>query len=315
MTPDGQHLQMGPDDIGAERLAHGYAITAHRSQGSTVDVAHVLDDGGGRELAYVAMSRARTASHIYVTALDPQDAAQRLTWGWDQQRRQQWITHRHHLAAQTAARTAELVAERDRLAASIPPDVTDQLTRLRHQIDQIDADRADLHAGTGRWAGTPVRHAHQALHDAQRSHDHDLARAHDPYLGLWARHRARKAEQTSNINLTQAETDWHETIRPHDDQLGMQQGRLSRQAGKLEAAQQTRTDFLAAHPDIVDRISQLDHAITQQHRLPVQQTRPPIQSPGPALQPRLRHDPHLEYIHHQQIAEAVHAPQIGGPGI
>ena len=214
---------MGPDDISAERLAHGYAITAHRSQGSTVDVAHVLDDGGGRELAYVAMSRARTASHIYVTALDPDHAAQRLTWGWDQQRRQQWITHRHHLAAQTAARTAELVAERDRLAASIPPDVTDQLTRLRHQIAQIEADRADLHAGTGRWADTPVRHAHQALQDAQRSHDHDQGRAHDPHLGLWARHRARKAEQTSAINLTQADTVWQETIRPYDEQLGMQQ--------------------------------------------------------------------------------------------
>ncbi len=214
VTPDGQQLTMGPDDIGAERLGHGYAITAHRSQGSTVDVAHVLDDGGGRELAYVAMSRARTASHIYVTALDPDHAAQRLTWGWDQQRRQQWITHRHHLAR---ARTAELIAERDRLAASIPPDVTDQLTRLRHQIAHIEADRADLHAGTGRWANTPVGHARQALQDAQRTHGHDLVRAHDPYLGLWARHRARKAEQASAIALTQAETDWQETIQPYDD--------------------------------------------------------------------------------------------------
>ena len=106
VTPDGQQLHMGPDDIGAERLAHGYAITAHRSQGSTVDVAHVLDDGGGRELAYVAMSRARAASHIYVTALDPDHAAQRLTWGWDQQRRQQWITHRHQLAVRPPHRRA-----------------------------------------------------------------------------------------------------------------------------------------------------------------------------------------------------------------
>ena len=90
---------MGPDDIGAERLGHGYAITAHRSQGSTVDVAHVLDDGGGRELAYVAMSRARTASHVYVTAADPRQAAERLAWTWDQQRRQAWITDRAQAAA------------------------------------------------------------------------------------------------------------------------------------------------------------------------------------------------------------------------
>ncbi len=275
-----------------------------------MDVAHVLDDGGGRELAYVAMSRARTASHIYVTALDPDHAAQRLTWGWDQQRRQQWITH----CDQLAARTAELVGERDRLAASIPPDVTDQLIRLRHQIAQVEADGADLHAGTGRWANTPVGQAQRALQDAQRSHDHDLARAHDPDLGLWARHRARRAEQASAVNRTQAETDWRETIRPHDDHLDRQKDRLGSDARTLEAAQQARTDYLATHPEIVDRISQLDQAITQQ-RLQVQQARRPVQSPRPALQTAVRHDPHLEYLHHQQIAEAVHAPQIGGPGI
>jgi ATP-dependent exoDNAse (exonuclease V) alpha subunit len=33
---------MGLDDIGADRLAYGYAITAHRAQGTTFEVAHVL---------------------------------------------------------------------------------------------------------------------------------------------------------------------------------------------------------------------------------------------------------------------------------
>ena len=88
VTPDGRQLQMGPDDIAADRLGYGYAITAHRTQGSTVDVAHVLDDGGGRELAYVAMSRARNASHVYTTAADLSQAAERLTWSWDDERRQ-----------------------------------------------------------------------------------------------------------------------------------------------------------------------------------------------------------------------------------
>ena len=39
--------------------ATAYATTVHRSQGSTVARAHLFADGGGRELAYVAMSRAR----------------------------------------------------------------------------------------------------------------------------------------------------------------------------------------------------------------------------------------------------------------
>ena len=32
-----------------------------------MDNGHVLADGGGRELAYVAMSRARQTNHIYST--------------------------------------------------------------------------------------------------------------------------------------------------------------------------------------------------------------------------------------------------------
>ena len=66
---------MGPEDIGSDRLAYAYAITAHRSQGSTVDVTYALEDGGGRELAYVAMSRARGESHVHVVAPSVAQAA------------------------------------------------------------------------------------------------------------------------------------------------------------------------------------------------------------------------------------------------
>ena len=74
-------LHVGTGEIGSDKLAHAYAITAHRSQGSTVDVTHALEDGGGRELAYVAMSRARGASHIHLVAPLSQ-AASRLAWAW-----------------------------------------------------------------------------------------------------------------------------------------------------------------------------------------------------------------------------------------
>ncbi|MDQ2729157.1 MAG: AAA family ATPase [Actinomycetota bacterium] len=127
-TADGRTLRMGPDDIGSDRLAHGYAITAHRAQGSTVDAAHVLHDGGGRELAYVAMSRARTASHVYVTAGDLGDAVKRLAWGWDDQRRQQWATDQ----AGAAQAAADMRAERDQLRGAIPPGGCDGLVSCNH---------------------------------------------------------------------------------------------------------------------------------------------------------------------------------------
>jgi hypothetical protein len=73
-----------------DRLALGYATTVHRSQGATVDTGHVLADGGGREVAYVAMSRAREATHIYTAADDTAVAVQDLTTDWLQERRPRW---------------------------------------------------------------------------------------------------------------------------------------------------------------------------------------------------------------------------------
>jgi ATP-dependent exoDNAse (exonuclease V) alpha subunit len=47
-------------------LDHGYATTIHKSQGQTVERAFVLGTAGYREAAYVAMSRARERTDLYV---------------------------------------------------------------------------------------------------------------------------------------------------------------------------------------------------------------------------------------------------------
>ena len=53
MDDSNEICRLEGDEIGADRLALGYAVTVHRRQGSTVERAHALEDGGGRELAYV----------------------------------------------------------------------------------------------------------------------------------------------------------------------------------------------------------------------------------------------------------------------
>jgi hypothetical protein len=73
-----------------DRLDFGYATTVHRSQGATVETAHVLSDGGGRELAYVAMSRAREATQIYLVADDRDMALDDLKAEWKNERRPRW---------------------------------------------------------------------------------------------------------------------------------------------------------------------------------------------------------------------------------
>jgi hypothetical protein len=50
----------------------GYAVTAHRAQGATVDTAHAIVDGSmSRETLYVAMTRGRQANHTYTCTDTP----------------------------------------------------------------------------------------------------------------------------------------------------------------------------------------------------------------------------------------------------
>jgi ATP-dependent exoDNAse (exonuclease V) alpha subunit len=79
---DGRHARLSGEQLGADRLGHAYATTVHRFQGATVKRAHLYADGGGRELAYVAMSRARQASTAYVVADDLDQAREDLTRDW-----------------------------------------------------------------------------------------------------------------------------------------------------------------------------------------------------------------------------------------
>ena len=47
---DGAFVRLSGEELGPNRLDHAYATTVHRSQGTTVEGTHRLEDGGGREL-------------------------------------------------------------------------------------------------------------------------------------------------------------------------------------------------------------------------------------------------------------------------
>jgi ATP-dependent exoDNAse (exonuclease V) alpha subunit len=67
-TGDGDR-RLDRDYLDAGWLDHGYATTIHKAQGQTVERAFVLGTAGlFREAAYVAMSRARTRTDLYVVA-------------------------------------------------------------------------------------------------------------------------------------------------------------------------------------------------------------------------------------------------------
>lgn len=65
---DGRDVHLDADYLSRGHLTHGYALTAHKAQGVTVDVAllwgtHALT----RETGYVAMSRGRQGNYLYST--------------------------------------------------------------------------------------------------------------------------------------------------------------------------------------------------------------------------------------------------------
>lgn len=62
-----------PASYVASHVELGYATTAHRAQGLTVDTAHALIDPATatRELLYVAVTRGASANHVYVATPAP----------------------------------------------------------------------------------------------------------------------------------------------------------------------------------------------------------------------------------------------------
>ena len=117
-------------DLDTDRLDYAYALTVHRTQAATVDRAHVLADGGGRELAYVAMSRARGTSHVYVVADDVDQAAEDLGAEWRRAARQRWVLDTDQVAGDDGHRRPDLARRTD---------ATVRLARLRAERDAVAA--------------------------------------------------------------------------------------------------------------------------------------------------------------------------------
>ena len=70
LETEGGTLHRLPREYAAEHLDYAYALTVHAAQGATVDRAFVLfrDEGALRQWAYVACSRARSETRLYVAA-------------------------------------------------------------------------------------------------------------------------------------------------------------------------------------------------------------------------------------------------------
>jgi conjugative relaxase-like TrwC/TraI family protein len=77
-TDRGDRLTLTRRYLEAGNVRHGYALTGHSSQGVTVERAFVLGKGeaGLQEWGYVALSRAREATRLYITGVQEERESQ-----------------------------------------------------------------------------------------------------------------------------------------------------------------------------------------------------------------------------------------------
>ena len=128
-----------PFGYAAEHLDHGYALTGHAAQGATVERAFVLlrRPGALQEWGYVACSRARTETRLYLA----------------------FPTHEPDLLA--ADRQPDHVPERTARALALP-------TADRLAVEQIDPATARLHAARGTQLEQARARAERRLADAEK---------------------------------------------------------------------------------------------------------------------------------------------------
>ena len=276
---DGRFERLQGDELAKDRLAHGYAVTVHRAQGATVDAAHRYEDGGGRELAYVAMSRARAGNTVHVVADDLDQAAEDLTRDWSANTApagpstpappppspspSNTTTKPRPGCAPLSATPASKPNDKPspppsrRIPAPTSPRSTGELAELRR-------DRIHLLTGQGGTRQPQTGQAARRYIDAREKHVDAQRQAEAADSWRDRRHWRKKTVRWADEEST-AETAYGSTVGTEIHRLDKTIADLEEQRGELQGARHERTAWLADHPEAVRRLRALDREL---HPLP-----------------------------------------------
>jgi conjugative relaxase-like TrwC/TraI family protein len=263
LTDDGRRVILSGAALDQDHLDPGYALTVHREQGATADRTHYLAEGGARQLAYVAMSRARGPSTVHAVADDLDQAIEDITHDWSLDRNQQWITRTATVGLDPSIQTlpddpdvrrARLIAELGALERHAPPDVAAELTAALGDLERLRRDRDDLDRGTGHWQHTPAGRAAQRLDQARRERQHAQRWMDRPNIGRRERHRWRRLASAAASAQARADRDWATRAKPAAQELDRKITQAEHRVGELEGEARFRDRWLAEHPELARRI-------------------------------------------------------------
>ncbi|MDA8298183.1 MAG: relaxase domain-containing protein [Actinomycetota bacterium] len=144
-----------PADYVAEHVELGYAITAHRAQGATVDTAHLVVHSSSmtREAFYVAMTRGRLANVAYVATDEAHLEEHQHTPGYEDEVTARTILYgvlQHEGAEKSAHETIEAEQEKWSSIAQLAAEYETIAQTAQHQrfaTAVTSSGLADDHAG------------------------------------------------------------------------------------------------------------------------------------------------------------------------
>jgi conjugative relaxase-like TrwC/TraI family protein len=262
VTDDGRRVALTGTEIDTDHLDHGYALTVHREQGATADRTHYLAEGGGRELAYVAMSRARGPSIVHAVADNLDQAIEDIGHDWLAERSQRWVTRTAQpgvdptvrvLPEDAGSKRARLVTELATLERVGPPTVTADLAAARTDLERLRSARRDLDRGTGRWVQTPAGEAARQL-DKVRHERHAAEHRAQLAVGRRERHHWRRLARGAAPAEARAHGDWTTHAKPAAETLDRRIARAEHRVADLESQAAFRLRWLAEHPDLARRV-------------------------------------------------------------
>ena len=148
-------------------VQHGYALTGHISQGTTVERTYLLaaPERGGREWAYVAASRQRVDLSLFAVHHEPERLAAALARSWAR-------SDAKHLAldlAQSDARDRAAVAAGGELDRLLPERLAARRRDLRERRDHARAEARNATAEIRTLAGLEAQRLGEQLRAVEAS--------------------------------------------------------------------------------------------------------------------------------------------------